>query len=51
MNIGLVTEDGERTFVTNRNGSLWKENIEHVDFEKMKQAKILSLASILTVLY
>ena len=28
------------------NGSLWKENIEHVDFEKMKQAKILSLASI-----
>lgn len=46
MNIGLVTEDGERTFVTNRNGSLWKENIKHVDFEKMKQAKILSLASI-----
>lgn len=34
MNIGLVTDDGERTFVTNRNGSLWKENIEHVDFEK-----------------
>ena len=46
MNIGLVTADGERTFITNRNGSLWKENIEHVDFEKMKQAKILSLASI-----
>ena len=46
MNIGLVTDDGERTFVTNRNGSLWKENIEHVDFEKRKQAKILSLASI-----
>lgn len=46
INIGLVTDDGERTFVTNRNGSLWKENISHVDFEKMKQAKILSLASI-----
>lgn len=46
MNIGLVTADGERTFITNRNGSLWKENIEHVNFEKMKQAKILSLASI-----
>lgn len=46
INIGLVTEDGERTFITNRNGSLWKENLEHVDFEKMKQAKILSLASI-----
>ncbi|HBO37101.1 MAG TPA: sugar kinase [Pasteurellaceae bacterium] len=46
INVGLVTEDGERTFVTNRNGSLWKENIEHVDFGKVKQAKILSLASI-----
>lgn len=46
MNIGLVTADGERTFITNRNGSLWKENIEHVNFDKMKQAKILSLASI-----
>lgn len=46
MNIGLVTADGERTFITNRNGSLWKENIEHVNFEKLKEAKILSLASI-----
>ena len=46
MNIGLVTADGERTFITNRNGSLWKENIGHVNFEKMKEAKILSLASI-----
>ena len=46
INIGLVTEDGERTFITNRNGSLWKENIEHVNFDKIKEAKILSLASI-----
>lgn len=46
INVGLVTENGERTFITNRNGSLWKESIEHIDFEKMKQAKILSLASI-----
>lgn len=46
INIGLVTADGERTFITNRNGSLWKENIEHVNFEKFKEAKILSLASI-----
>ena len=44
--VGLVTADGERTFVTNRNGSLWKENISHINFDKMKQAKILSLASI-----
>ncbi len=46
INIGLVTEDGERTFITNRNGSLWKENIEHVNFDKIKETKILSLASI-----
>ena len=46
INIGLVTADGERTFITNRNGSLWKENIEHVNFDKIKEAKILSLASI-----
>ena len=46
INIGLVTEDGERTFITNRNGSLWKENIEHVNFDKIKEAKILSLARI-----
>lgn len=46
INVGLVTEDGERTFVTNRNGSLWKEHIGHINFEKLKEAKILSLASI-----
>jgi len=46
INVGLVTEDGERTFVTNRNGSLWKTNIDDVDFKRFKEAKILSLASI-----
>lgn len=46
INVGLVREDGERTFITNRNGSLWKENMEHVKLEKLKEAKILSLASI-----
>lgn len=46
INIGLVTHDGERTFITNKNGSLWKTNIEHIDIEKIKTAKILSLASI-----
>ncbi len=51
INIGLVTEDGERTFITNRNGSLWKENIEHVNFDKIKEAKISSLASIFTFHY
>ena len=46
INVGLVTEDGERTFVTNRNGSLWKTNIEDVDFERFEGARLLSLASI-----
>ncbi len=34
INVGLVTDDGERTFVTNRNGSLWKLNINDVDFDR-----------------
>ncbi|MFO3903872.1 sugar kinase [Enterobacter hormaechei] len=46
INVGLVTADGERTFVTNRNGSLWKLNINDVDFGRFSQAKLLSLASI-----
>ena len=46
INVGLVTEDGERTFVTNRNGSLWKTDITDVDFSKFKGAKLLTLASI-----
>lgn len=46
INVGLVTEDGERTFVTNRNGSLWKTSIDDVDFSRFKDARLLSLASI-----
>ncbi|WP_432453784.1 MULTISPECIES: carbohydrate kinase family protein [unclassified Agarivorans] len=46
INVGLVTKDGERTFVTNRNGSLWKLNLKDIDFSRFKQAKLLSLASI-----
>lgn len=46
LNIGMVREDGERTFVTNRNGSLWKMGIDAIDLKKIKGAKILSLASI-----
>lgn len=46
LNVGLITADGERTFVTNRNGSLWKTNIEDVDFSRFKEARLLSLASI-----
>lgn len=46
INVGLVTADGERTFVTNRNGSLWQLNINDVDFKRFSQARLLSLASI-----
>ncbi|MTH46843.1 carbohydrate kinase family protein [Intestinirhabdus alba] len=46
INVGLVTADGERTFVTNRNGSLWKLNINDVDMSRFPRAKLLSLASI-----
>ncbi|MBP2642652.1 MAG: PfkB domain protein [Firmicutes bacterium] len=46
INVGLVTEDGERTFVTNRNGSLWRTTIEDVDFSRFHKARLLSMASI-----
>jgi sugar/nucleoside kinase (ribokinase family) len=46
INVGLVTADGERTFVTNRNGSLWRLNINDIDFSRFSQVKLLSLASI-----
>ncbi len=45
INIGLVAADGERTFVTNRNGSLWKMELQHVNMELIAQARVLSLAS------
>jgi sugar/nucleoside kinase (ribokinase family) len=46
INIGLVTEDGERTFVSNRNGSLWRLTIDDLDLDRLQGAKVLSLASI-----
>lgn len=46
INIGLVAEDGERSFITSRNASLWKMNIEDVDFSRFHEARLLSLASI-----
>lgn len=46
INIGLVAEDGERTFITNRQGSLWKFCYEDLDMTALKNAKILSFASI-----
>lgn len=46
INVGLVTADGERTFVTNRNGSLWKMTLDDVDLDKIGEARLLSFASI-----
>jgi len=46
INVGLVTEDGERTFVTNRNSSLWKIDIDDISFDGFAEARLLSLASI-----
>lgn len=46
IHVGLVTEDGERTFVSNRNGSVWKLTIEDLDLAGFADAKLLSLASI-----
>lgn len=46
INVGLVAADGERTFITNRQGSLWKFKYEDLDMSALKGAKILSFASI-----
>ena len=46
INVGLVAADGERTFITNRQGSLWKFKYEDLDLDALKSAKILSFASI-----
>jgi len=46
INVGLVTADGERTFVTNRNGSLWRTDISDVNLEAFSDARVISLGSI-----
>lgn len=45
INVGLVTQDGERTFVTNREGSLWKMSGNDIDLDLIDRARICSLAS------
>lgn len=45
INVGLVGDDGERTFVTNRNGSLWKTTVEDFDLTGLEDARLLSVAS------
>lgn len=46
INVGLVAKDGERTFITNRQGSLWKFKYDDLEMSALKNAKILSFASI-----
>ena len=46
INIGLIWEDGERTFINNRSGSLWTFSPDDVDMEAVSGAKILSYASV-----
>ncbi|XNM47302.1 carbohydrate kinase family protein [Escherichia coli] len=46
INVGLVTEDGERTFVTTVTAVCGNREIDDVDFARFSQAKLLSLASI-----
>ncbi|NVF11119.1 carbohydrate kinase family protein [Anaerococcus sp. AGMB00486] len=45
INIGLVAHDGERTFITSKNGSLWKTTIDDLNLDLIKDAKILSYGS------
>lgn len=45
INVALVTADGERTFVTNRNGSLWKLCGDDIDLSLVPRGRILSMAS------
>ena len=46
INIGLICEDGERTFINNRSGSIWTFCPEDVDLDAVNGAGILSFASI-----
>lgn len=46
INVGLVTADGERTFITNRQGSLWKFCMDDLNPQALTEGRILSFASI-----
>lgn len=46
INVGLIWEDGERTFINNKSGSLWTFGPEDVDLSGVSEGKILSFASI-----
>lgn len=46
INIGLIGEDGERTFINNQSGSIWTFCPEDVELEAVCGGRILSFASI-----
>jgi sugar/nucleoside kinase (ribokinase family) len=46
INIPLISPNGDRLFITNKNGSIWKFSLEDIDFTAFRDAKVLSLGSI-----
>ena len=50
INVGLVAADGERTFITNRQGSLWKFEYEDLDMSALKGAKILFVLQVFSTI-
>ena len=46
INIGLIWEDGERTFINNKSGSLWTFSPDDINSDSLNDGKILSFASI-----
>lgn len=46
INVGLIRDDGERTFITNRGGSIWTFSPSDVEIASVSEGKILSFASI-----
>lgn len=46
LSIGLVRENGERTFVVSKGSSTFRLCADHIDYERFQGAKLLTIASI-----
>lgn len=46
INIGLVRQDGERIYISNRSGTTWKFKMSDIDIQAIATARVLSFASI-----
>lgn len=44
--VGLVLENGERMYISNRSGTMWKYDLDKVDLSCLEGADLLSFASI-----